>query len=477
MTTSDETFETAKLAIQNIGEQLFTPQKIPSHILPTKNTKFLKHINPADENASTYKINRGNYKVDLKSKAYIEKIVFHTANPKKLSNSIKVFATYEIEGKKTCEIITHDSMCSVQINGIISNLELETSYMWQGTPRATITKINIYGYTIFQLDKLTENLQTWLTNRANISNWVIGEKTKIDQERQKLSAKQDEATSNLNTINQEIQQAEDEYKEADLKLSDILSEIITNEETLKKLKSDQEQAKTSTDDLESKAERINDTIQKKNIELKSLNENIVTTDKKLKALIANKNLFTDEIEEYAARGNRNIWFYSFFAIIPLLILSFVTSRLYLNSESMLHLINDETKYSIMDILLSRLPYVLVSIFLIQGSYYLCKAFVVRIMEIHRDRLNLSRVTIIAKDISEASSHDLEGLSDEQKYEIRNLLKMEMLKAHLSKDVGEDYKYKSEANFDKAISNPLQRAIEYFRNKNTKESENTSNPEE
>ena len=88
---------------------------------------------------------------------------------------------------------------------------------------------------------------------------------------------------------------------------------------------------------------------------------------------------------------------------------------------------------------NRLPFVAISIFVVHACYKIAKVFIAEIMKINQQRLNLSKVSIVAKDVSDSSTTGLE-FEDDEIYELRTKLKMDMLASHLKGYVGDDYKY-------------------------------------
>ena len=71
------------------------------------------------------------------------------------------------------------------------------------------------------------------------------------------------------------------------------------------------------------------------------------------------------------------------------------------------------------------------------AYEVSNIFIRKIMEINQQILDFAKIGIIAKDVSETSSINLD-LTDEEKFELRTKLKMDMLKSHLSKDLGKKF---------------------------------------
>lgn len=86
---------------------------------------------------------------------------------------------------------------------------------------------------------------------------------------------------------------------------------------------------------------------------------------------------------------------------------------------------------------SRIPFVLAVSSVMFVAYEVSNIFIRKIMEINQQILDFAKIGIIAKDVSETSSINLD-LTDEEKFELRTKLKMDMLKSHLSKDLGKKF---------------------------------------
>jgi hypothetical protein len=66
-------------------------------------------------------------------------------------------------------------------------------------------------------------------------------------------------------------------------------------------------------------------------------------------------------------------------------------------------------------------------------------FVIEVMAIYRQRLNLSKLSVIAKDVSDAASYGT-SLSDDEIFERRTRLKMTVLKEHLKEYLPGGFEY-------------------------------------
>lgn len=117
----------------------------------------------------------------------------------------------------------------------------------------------------------------------------------------------------------------------------------------------------------------------------------------------------------------------------------MTIDLLLRASELSHLTNLPQGVSIWEVLIARFPYVLVCGALLASSYKLARVFIAEIIRINQQRLNLTKISIIAKDVSGASEDGL-SLDDAARYEHRTHLKMNLLREHLKGYLAEDYQY-------------------------------------
>ena len=109
-----------------------------------------------------------------------------------------------------------------------------------------------------------------------------------------------------------------------------------------------------------------------------------------------------------------------------------------NAANLTTVIDENNNARIFSILATRLPYVIIATAIIGAAYKLAALFVSEIMRINQQRLNLSKVSIIATDISDASAEGLTELSEEDLWQLKTRLKMDMLRDHLKDYLSKDF---------------------------------------
>ena len=149
----------------------------------------------------------------------------------------------------------------------------------------------------------------------------------------------------------------------------------------------------------------------------------------LSALRANIDLFPTELESFVKQGGKNTRTLFFLALLPILVIISMFAILISGAVDLTTKIDPEGKINVAALLASRTPYVVVALAIITSCYKISKVFILELVEINRQRLNLTKIGIIAKDVSNSAEFGLE-LSEVEKYGLRVRLKMELLKDHL-----------------------------------------------
>lgn len=186
-------------------------------------------------------------------------------------------------------------------------------------------------------------------------------------------------------------------------------------------------------------------IDKLNVDRRNLSNEIGEKEKYLAELKANINLFPTEIAGYVKQGTNNIKLYAALCAAPLVIIGIVTYRLFSNSEQFLNFFLEQRTIGIVEFLISRAPYVIVSGAILIICYSVLFRLISEIININRRRQDLYKISIIATDISYASLDDME-LTEEERYDLRTQTKIEMLKEHLKNHMSEDYLYAPKKNY-------------------------------
>lgn len=278
---------------------------------------------------------------------------------------------------------------------------------------------------------------------------VAREKAKIEESLSKyfLRAKQshDEVASNVSKISEQKSEI-DEYNGQIAKLTEKMERLAeTRDEINKRI----EVGTSIEKERNERVQIVEISIQNLNSERKSISEKISEAERRLKELKNEINLFPTEIAGYVGQGKKNITLYAWLSLIPMIIISLVTYRLFQNSEILLDFDISESAYDVVKYLLSRSPYVFVSAAVLGICYSLIRGLFMEIVNINRKRQELFKISIIATDVSYASQDGMK-LDDEKIYELKTQTKMELLKEHLKMDIGNEFIYSPRKMFSERL---------------------------
>lgn len=167
-----------------------------------------------------------------------------------------------------------------------------------------------------------------------------------------------------------------------------------------------------------------------------LDEQVGGLRTKLSELRANIDLFPSELESFVLQGSKNTKTLFWLALAPICVIVIMFGILISGAVDLTTKIDPEGKINILALIASRTPYVAVAIAIIAACYKIARVFILELIEVNRQRLNLTKISIIAKDVSVSSESGLE-LSEVERYGLRIRLKMELLKDHLKGYISPD----------------------------------------
>lgn len=296
---------------------------------------------------------------------------------------------------------------------------------------------------------------SWMTERFIISVKLIG-LTQSDIENflstvERIDAYQQTALSSMHDAIENAQSANNRFVELQAQLTTIHSEIAKSKtevstkkaeitklsEKINSLRADQANNQNSLTTSSESLSRVNSEITNKTSIRNSLNEEITEKSSELKSLKENINMFPSEISGFVGQGTSTMWIYVGLASIPVLIILSMFVILTRGAADLTTVLTDKPNSSIYAIFLTRIPYVAIAAMIIASSYKICRVLLEEVIRINRQKLNLTKISIIAKDVSFASENEL-GLDDEQKYQLRTKIKMDLLRDHLKDYLSKDF---------------------------------------
>lgn len=268
----------------------------------------------------------------------------------------------------------------------------------------------------------------------------------------------------------EIDRREASYQDTIQKAAAAAVEAAGARSEVSKLKSQADRLKTQLRSLESEKNDLN-------TKLEVLRENISNNDRELQiiktelntksgqkleieSIISSKendlselrkniDLFPSELDSFVKQGAINNKTLFWISSIPITIIFVIFVLLVTGAADLSTKITGRDDINILALIVSRTPYVIISVTIIAACYQIVRYFISELINVNRQRLNLTKVSIVAKDVSAAAEAGLE-LSEIERYALRVRLKMDLLKDHLKGYVSPEF----EVSLPKNITNYL-----------------------
>ncbi|MCT4555736.1 MAG: hypothetical protein N4A53_13700 [Pelagimonas sp.] len=274
---------------------------------------------------------------------------------------------------------------------------------------------------------------------------------RLDRYKENVSAEANKAIENADAANEEVAQAEldrdainNEISEANQKVAELNANLGRLTEQRQGLLEDITKREETISSLDERRSQAQDIISERTAARESLAKEVAELKQELRALEDDVNMFPTEIGAFVSQGGQNIRTYWKLAAVPIALMVLVTGLLVFNAANLTTVLDEGDTAKIWSILVTRIPYVVIATAIITASYKLARVFVAEIMRINQQRLNLSKISIVATDASNTSQEGLTDLSDRDLYELRTDLKMQLLRDHLKEYLSADFRYQGKA---------------------------------
>lgn len=400
------------------------PYRISKDNLSKKKSNQYNLIDNNNEE-TRFVLNNKWYEFQFDAPIYCQKISIKSNNKEISGLTLITSDPYNNETEAT--IKNKDSgHIAISANTVITGFKIKAPLRF--LEKISLNSITITGY----LEQDFEEIQSKVEKYLRITESIKSRSEALTSQKNDYDISVQEATKKLEQLNSQRAQSESDLFlfQSSIDSTKKENEIITTELA---------KSKTTLETTISNTESANNNLEQLRQKTKLLNEEITRSEKTLSSLINNKNLFAYEIEEYVKQGNTNIQSYTLLAFLPWLLIAYVAWYLFNGAADLTHIADSKSAFSIIDILISRLPFTAIAGAVIIVSYEISKIFIGKILEINTQKLRLSEIGIVAKDTSHASSAGLD-LEDNEIYEVRTKLKMDLLKHHLKKLDPEKFEY-------------------------------------
>lgn len=287
----------------------------------------------------------------------------------------------------------------------------------------------------FSADKLVNSIEIFGFDKSAAGKFIQFardiERLKIDA----LSQIEKREAIYRDTI-EKAEAAEAKVAEAKKELGTLKGQADRQRSTIRRLESERADLTTKTEALADSLEKnqrelteLRDELSARGRTKQGLDEQVEGLREKLGELRANIDLFPSELDSFVKQGRRNTTTLFWLALTPIAIIAIMFGILISGAVDLTTQIDPKQEINLYALIASRTPYVVVALAIITACYQIARSFIAELIQTNRQRLNLTKIGIIAKDVSASAETGL-NLSDVERYGLRVRLKMELLKDHL-----------------------------------------------
>jgi len=318
-----------------------------------------------------------------------------------------------------------DTIYRASVNQLVRSVAFKPPKKWWTD--ATIKSVTLKG---FKVDELESFVQT-VSRLDKLKNDVVAAGERAVQNA-------DESNVLVEELRQENDQLKGEIKTANSSVTDLNNQIGRLTEERNGIIADIKKREGTISKLSEQETQVEERIAERNSERTTLATQVTEQKQELRSLENDINMFPTEISGFVSQAAQNTGLYWKLAAVPIGLMIIMTGLLVFNAATLTTVIDENDNARIFSILVTRLPYVIIATAIIGAAYKLSAFLVSEVMRINQQRLNLSKVSIIATDISDASAEGLTELGEEELWQLKTRLKMDMLRDHMKDYLSKDF---------------------------------------
>lgn len=387
------------------------------------------------------KITAAHRRFTTQSLTYIRLIYLYCENPEKAKQDIDI--TYKPLNKPpiSTKANTGKFYLFLFISDFCEWFEISSNAKFI---KPHITKINVHCADETALAKYSSDITKYIEAKSS-SEKTIKETIELYEKQLEDIA---EATGALSDLKANIAVKNTEQFEIAGSIDELIGELENKQGELSTLELNFKHTSELLTETKNNHEQLSQ-------QATNLNKNISNLRNTLEKLTEDRNLISDEYGPYVKEGKSQARIYLALATLPLVAIIFSIYEVYLGASKLL-LTEHATASDIFAAFLLRIPFAAVFALAIFYSWKLSSTIIQKILKIHNDRLTLAKLLIVAREIVHSSTKNLE-ISDKDKFQEQVALKVEVLKSHLAKELGEDFKYSTLKSSAPATPSPIESA--------------------
>lgn len=408
-----------------------SPSPLPQTLLCNRQTQISKLVNNHDEN-STISVTDKKLEIAFNEPVWVEDISLTLASGQDVDGAglqLDYKPVYEQEPMRSTigKGSSSEQYCA-EINDLIDAIEITTA---QGLPGAHVVlrDIRINGYRKSELPSVSSGIHDFTQRLRQFEKSVDQQISEFRNMESKLGALHRQVT--------QLQKERDTLTDENAQLESQNSALTeSNSKSLSRLRKAKEDEARLANNIRSLKSGTGITKQR----LYAASHEMGDRANPSAALINRSEPYTNELHDYDRQGTRNAIQYLLASVVPMLVIAGVAYMLFHGAAELSFdikwLYNPDQA---VNLFLARLPFTVLSLFVVYCSWYLARMLIIRVTRIYDERMRITKLAILAREVTTAAADGLD-VSDEARLAIRTKLKMDMLKAYLEKDLGRDYRF-------------------------------------
>ena len=410
----------ARADIESVQKPL--PKEIPFDLVEhpgRKTTRLLATASLQNQLKGRHRWHDYEFKVPV----FVSFIILHCKEYSEYSDFD--FALDLFDGKKiSLKASPKAGVVKLPVSMICKSISMRPPAVFFSDP--TLIELKIFGNKVDELKNIVDFISAFDSKKEEALAEVDAAYSRLDDRAAAVNALE----AQRNDIRSQIQSVKSQHAREMNKLDKARSDNLELTAKHQALEAEHRQITRQSDEMNSEISRLSGrrdetkrTISELEDQLKSLKENV--------------NLFPSELSEFVKQGQQNITVYMLFASVPIAIIAVMFGMLISGAANLTTIVTGNEKINLLAIAVSRAPFIFVSIAIITACFYLARMFVLEIIRVNRQRLNLTKISIIAKDISFSLENEL-SMDQDEIYAKRLKLKMDMMRDHLRDYLGKDF---------------------------------------
>lgn len=425
MTTFVEDFEKAKDQLEAIS---LNARVINSLFRTTPACTFLLKAQPQSQATvagkvaapKSFKLDKRGRHFEAENPAYVHYIRFKGDNLTNLRVSL-----VGSDGKpKFLSVTPYTAFAQCNVREFCTGFDLGTKGAGN---KPVLTSIEVFGFPSAGLDALRSSFTSFYSSMLNLKETLATAESEVEGGEQKLLA-----------TNDAIAMAKENYASAEEQLAELSSQLVESKQELGNLESKRKALAEKVESLTREKLSRENSCQQLSSQAAALNQEVADVSKELAGLVNDRSLISDEFHDYVREGRQQSSVYIKLMIVPCFVIGLCAALLYNGAHDLLYG-HYETSEDKLAALLLRVPFAAVLGAIAYYSWTIAEKFLGKIFEVESERLTLAKLLVIAKDTVFSTADEL-GVDRSEKFYLRTRLKVEMLKAHLSNNLGGSFQF-------------------------------------